>query len=265
MSYFIKSFKSTTSGLRHQIRIKKNLLCKRGNFFKKLKFGIKRCGGRSSLRGNITVNHQGGGTRRVFRCIDYSAEVGLSVNVTTIYDSFRTCFICLYFDLIKKYFWYSLATNGVTSGSLITVNSTLRNELMLGSRLRLSSIPLGAYVSCLSFYNDGHVKYVKAAGTFAQLIQKNESKCQVRLPSGVIVSCSVLCFATLGSLSNSQNNLQVLGKAGRSRHISRRPSVRGIAMNPVDHPHGGRSNGGGMRVTPWGMPTHFYRTRKKKL
>jgi large subunit ribosomal protein L2 len=128
----------------------------------------------------------------------------------------------------------------------------------------LQNIPAGSIIHSLSFNKKLNSIYIKSAGTFGQLIQKNNFFCKIKLPSSKIIEVSNSAFATIGIVSNSQHSNVVLGKAGRNRNKGIRPSVRGIAMNPVDHPHGGRTNGGRPSVTPWGKPTRGKPTSKKK-
>jgi len=136
--------------------------------------------------------------------------------------------------------------------------------LRLGFRTLLKNIPTGTIINCLSLQKDKKVKYIRSAGTFGQIIQKNILSCHIKLPSNQIIIVSANSYATIGVISNLKNNLVVLGKAGRNRLMGHRPSVRGIAMNPVDHPHGGRTNGGRPSVTPWGIPTKGKPTVKFK-
>jgi large subunit ribosomal protein L2 len=241
-----------TNGTRHQINIKKNLLSKTNKLFKQSIVGFKRFVGRSSLNGRITVRHKGAGCKKNFRLIDFSNTPKNSIVVSTMYDPFRHAFVTLNFNLDKKTFFRIIATNFVGPGSLQTCNEN-GIELKLGNRTTLKEIPTGSILHSLSLTNKS--KFVRSAGSFFQIVQKGLKKCKVKLPSGFIKEVSVDSFGTLGSISNSQYNLVYIGKAGRRRLMGIRPSVRGIAMNPVDHPHGGRTNGGCPSVTPWGIPT----------
>jgi large subunit ribosomal protein L2 len=250
-----------TNGTRHQINIKKSLLSKTNKLFKQSIFGFKRFVGRSSSNGRITVRHKGAGCKKSFRGLEFSDTFKNSLVISTMYDPFRSAFVSLNFDLNKKTFFRTLATNKVGPGSLQTCNDS-DVELKLGNRTKLSQIPTGSVLHSLSSANKS--KFVRSAGSFFQIIQKGTKLCKIKLPSGFIKEVSVDSFGTIGCISNSQHNLVYVGKAGRSRLMGVRPSVRGIAMNPVDHPHGGRTNGGCPSVTPWGIPTKGKPTVSKK-
>ena len=253
--------KPYTNGVRQYINIKKNLLSKTNNLLKKDLFGFKRFKGRSSFTGRITVRHIGGGCKRKFRKISFTNEESLSVVVAVMYDPIRSSFISLNFDLNKKTFFYNLATNGVGPG-IIQKSGSENIELKLGNRTMLKNVPTGSVMHSLSL--GGHTQVARSAGLFFQIIQKTATTCKVRFPSGLIKEISNKSFGTLGGVSNPQHNLISIGKAGRNRWLGIRPSVRGIAMNPVDHPHGGRTNGGMPPVTPWGIPTKGKPTVSKK-
>lgn len=255
----------TTNGTRHQLNIKKNLLSKTNKLLKNLIFGLKKFAGRSSLNGRISMWHRGARHKINFRKINFTNTIFKSIVICIMYDPNRNAFISLNFDLKNKYFFYTLSTNFVYPGSLISCTPKLE-ELNLGSRTKLQNIPTGSLVHSItnSFISD-KVCFARAAGTFCQILQKSSNSVKIRLPSGQIISLLPSVYATVGVLSNTQHNLVRLGKAGRNRILGRRPIVRGIAMNPVDHPHGGRTNGGRPSVTPWGIPTKGKPTVNKKL
>lgn len=242
----------------------KSLLSKTNKLSKQSIFGFKQSVGRSSLNGRITVRHKGSGCKKNFRIIDFSNLAKSSIVVSVIYDPFRDGFVALSFDLEKLSFFRTLATNHVGPGS-IQICGGNDVDLKLGNRTMLSNIPAGSVLHSLSVAS-GFSKYARSAGSFLQVIQKGFDSCKIRLPSGFIKEVPVNSFSTIGSVSNLQHNLISIGKAGRNRLKGVRPSVRGIAMNPVDHPHGGRTNGGKCPVTPWGVPTKGKPTvlRKKK-
>jgi large subunit ribosomal protein L2 len=248
----IISFKPTSKGIRHCINIKKSLLSKTNKILKHSIFGLKKSSGRSSNTGHITVRHHGGGCKKKFRIINFSNADKSSLVISIMYDPFRSSFMSLNFDITQNTFFRSLTTSNVNPGSLLKCKA-VGVELKLGNRTKLQNIPTGSILHSLSLKN--HAKYVRSAGLFFQLIQKSLNICQVRLPSGTIKAVVVNSFGTLGAISNFQHNLVVVGKAGKKRLLGVRPSVRGIAMNPVDHPHGGKSNGGKQPVTPWAIPT----------
>jgi len=263
--YFMNliKLKSITNGTRHQLNIQKNLLSKKTSMLKSIRKGLKNQSGRSCINGRITVRHKGGGCKKIYRKISFEDLTFLAIVTAIEYDPYRSSFISLNFDFINKKFFYSLSTDSVTVGSLISSSQNF-SELRLGFRTLLKNIPTGTVINCLSLQNDRKIKYIRSAGTFGQLIQKNILNCHVKLPSNKIIVVPSSSYATIGVISNLKNNLVVIGKAGRNRLIGKRPSVRGIAMNPVDHPHGGRTNGGRPSVTPWGIPTKGKPTVKKK-
>ena len=244
--------KPYTSGIRHYVNIKKNLLSKVNTLFKQSIVGFKRFRGRSSDTGRITVRHLGGGCKKKFRILNLSNVQKYSVVLSIMYDPFRNSFVSLNFNLIDNTFFRTIATNGVGPGS-IQVCGEKNVELKLGNRTSIKEIPTGSILHSLS--SNGCVKYARSAGLFFQLIQKSQILCKVRLPSGTIKDILDTSFGTIGVISNSQHALIFIGKAGRNRLLGIRPTVRGVAMNPVDHPHGGRTNGGRPSVTPWGIPT----------
>ena len=253
--------KPYTNGVRQYINIKKNLLSKKNTLLKKNIFGFTKFNGRSSLTGRITVRHIGGGCKKRFRKIAFLNEDSLSIVLSIMYDPIRSAFISLNFDLRKKEFFHNIATNGVGAG-IIQRSGACDVDLKLGNRTMLKNIPTGSIMHSLSL--NGTTKVARSAGLFFQIIQKTSTLCKVRFPSGLIREVPNTSFGTLGSVSNSQHNLISIGKAGRNRWLGVRPSVRGIAMNPVDHPHGGRTNGGMSPVTPWGIPTKGKPTVSKK-
>jgi len=256
--------KPITSGMRHQLNIKKNLLSKTNKLLKNSIVGFKKFAGRSALNGKISVWHQGGGCKSNFRKINFTSQPFESIVICIMYDPKRSSFISLNFDLRKKYFFQTLSTNLIYPGSLVACTEH-QKDLSLGNRTKLKNIPTGSLVHSLTnSFNLDKVCFARAAGTFCQVIQKSVNVIKVRLPSGKIVELLPDVYATVGVLSNLQHNLVVLGKAGRNRLKGRRPTVRGVAMNPVGHPHGGRTNGGRPSVTPWGIPTKGKPTVRKK-
>ena len=255
----------TTSGTRHQIKIQKNLLSKTNKLMKNSICGLKHFSGRSVLNGRITVRHKGGACKSNFRKINFFNTDFESIIICIMYDPKRSAFISLNFDLHKQVFFRTLATHYVYTGSLISCKMH-QKELSLGNRTLLNNIPTGSVIHSLTNSLPlNKICYARSAGTFCQLLQKGISMNKIRLPSGRVIAVSNNFYATLGVVSNLQQNSIVLGKAGKNRFRGIRPSVRGIAMNPVDHPHGGRTNGGRPSVTPWGIPTKGKPTVKKKI
>lgn len=259
----LTNLKSKTNGNRHQLNIKKALLSRTSRIIKTLCVGLKKRSGRSSQTGHITVRHKGGGCKKTLKLLFNKTEPYIAILLIILYDSTKTAFTSLNFNFSKKVFFQSLATEGVVPGSIICCTS-IQVDVKLGYRLSLKLIPSGALLHSVSKEKDTLYLFARAAGTYCQIIQKNISQCKIKLPSGQIKSIPIEAFGTVGVVANGQHNLIVLGKAGRNRLKNKRPSVRGIAMNPVDHPHGGRSNGGKPSVTPWGIPTKGQPTVKKK-
>jgi len=256
----LKINKPTSPGIRHKLKIKKSLLSKTSFFLKKNRSIIKQNSGRSSSFGKITVRHKGGGVKR--RLCKITKNEGVSIVVAVFYQPLRNTFLCINFIIKKKIFSFNLLTEYTTVGSLI--ESCYNNFLIKnGSYLLLKNIFVGSLISTLSFKNRPFV-YSKSSGSFSQIIQKTNKECKIRLPSGKIISVLLdKNFATLGSIYDNKHNQVVLGKAGKNRLKGIRPSVRGAAMNPVDHPHGGRTRGGMAAMTPWGKLTKGVKTSKK--
>jgi large subunit ribosomal protein L2 len=226
----------------------------------------KRSAGRNN-RGKITVRHRGGGARRKIRIIDFKRDkFGVPGRVAAIeYDPGRTARIALVFyrDGEKRYI---LAPTGLEVGA--TVSSGPTAEIRVGNALPLRNMPSGTVVHNIEMIVGRGGQMVRGAGTSAQLMAKEEKYCLLRLPSGEMRRVPADCMATVGQVSNSEHALVKMGKAGRVRWKGRRPQVRGSAMNPVDHPHGGGEGkspiGHPGPKTPWGKPTLGYRTRGKK-
>lgn len=252
----------STNGLRHQENLDKALLSSLDVL--KIKRFINRSNGRSSKTGQITSRHKGAGCKKLFRDVNFFDKDYFCVVVAISYDPFRGSFVSLNFDLEKKLFFLTLATDNVPVGSLIESNSSFLKEYKLGFRTRLKNIPPGSFISNLSLLNKKST-LAKAAGCYNQLLHCSSTHASLLLNSGKTVQVLSNTTATIGSISNPLKSSVVLGKAGKSRLLGRRPKVRGVAMNPVDHPHGGRTNGGRPSVTPWGLPTKckFYLKKKK--
>ena len=232
---------------------------------KSLVRGKKSSGGRNS-QGKMTVRRRGGGHKRRYRVMDFKREKhGVPAKVVSIeYDPNRTARIALlhYVDGEKRYI---LAPLGLQVGDML--NSGAQAEVKIGNALSLVNIPLGTFVHNLELVPGKGAQIVRSAGASAQLIAREGRYAQVKLPSGEIRWVPVECTATIGQVGNAEHESIVLGKAGRARWLGRRPKVRGVAMNPVDHPHGGgegKSSGGRHPVTPWGVPTKGHKTRKKQ-
>lgn len=256
-------YKPITPGLRHQKNLQKNLLSRNTKIIKKLVFNLKRSVGRSQNTGRITVRRKGGGCKKRYRIINFSNNFSVGIILSTAYDSYRNTFVSLIFDLYTYSFYNKIATSQVGCGSLVGVGANFKTSYK-GVRTDLTRLSLGTIFHNISNCYNQSAKFVRSAGTYGQLIQKSNSCCKVRLPSNQMITLKIQTFVTLGSVDNKNLKSTILGKAGRNRIKGIRPYVRGIAMNPVDHPHGGRTNGGRPSVTPWGKSTKGKKTRKKK-
>ena len=226
---------------------------------------LKSKAGRNN-KGRVTVRHRGGGHKRQYRVIDFKRNKdGIPAKVATIeYDPNRTCRIALlnYADGEKRYI---LAPNGIKVGD--TVESGPNADIKTGNALPLKNIPVGTIIHNIELKPLKGAQIVRSAGTAAQLMAKEGDYAHVRMPSGEVRLIHINCKATIGQVGNLEHENITVGKAGRSRWLGRRPTVRGVVMNPVDHPHGGgegRSPVGRNPVTPWGKPALGARTRKKK-
>jgi large subunit ribosomal protein L2 len=231
---------------------------------KSLTVGKKACGGRNN-RGVITVRGRGGGHKRKYRMIDFQRKSNLAAKVATIeYDPNRTARISLlhYADGEKRYI---LTPEGLNLGD--TVVSGDHVEIKSGNALPMKNIPVGTILHCVEMRKGKGAQIGRSAGTSIQLMAKDDKYAQLRMRSGEIRKIRVECMATIGSVGNAQHMNVDLGKAGRKRWQGVRPTVRGVVMNPVDHPHGGgegRTSGGRHPVSPWGKPTKGMKTRHRK-
>ncbi len=227
---------------------------------------LKKSAGRNSY-GRITVRHRGGGNRRKYRIIDFKRNKdGIPATVQTIeYDPNRSANIALvqYEDGEKRYI---LAPNGLTVGTVILSGEGA--DIKAGNALELKDIPVGTLIHNIELAPGKGGQLVRAAGNSAQLMAKEGKYAQVRLPSGEVRLILLNCKATIGQIGNLDHENIKIGKAGRKRHMGIRPTVRGVVMNPCDHPHGGGEGkspiGRPSPVTPWGKPALGLKTRKKK-
>jgi len=260
----IKTYKPTSAGKRHQVSIKNpDLSSKRPE--KSLVTSLSKTGGRNNY-GRVTSRHIGGGHKRKYRIIDFKRDkTNIDATVVAIeYDPNRSANIALlnYVDGEKRYI---LSPDGVTVGDTIVAGDNV--DIQPGNCLPLINIPLGTVIHNIEMKIGKGGQLVRSAGVSAQLMAKEGEYVLVRLPSGEVRKFHKNCRACIGSVGNSEHDSQKLGKAGRSRWKGNRPHVRGVAMNPVDHPMGGgegKSSGGRHPCTPWGYPTKGYKTRKKK-
>ncbi|GAA3910068.1 50S ribosomal protein L2 [Halomonas cibimaris] len=256
--------KPTSSGRRHVIKVVSETLHK-GRAYAPLLEKQSKTGGRNN-NGRITSRHIGGGHRHHYRLIDFKrTKDGVPATVERIeYDPNRSAHIALlkYADGERRYI---IAPRGVSAGDVL--ESGVNAPIKKGNALPLRNIPLGSTVHGVELKPGKGAQMARSAGTSAQLVAREGNYVTLRLRSGETRKVLAECRATLGQVSNSEHSLRQLGKAGAKRWRGVRPSVRGVAMNPIDHPHGGgegRSSGGRHPVTPWGVPTKGYKTRKNK-
>jgi len=225
---------------------------------------IKKSGGRNN-HGRITSRFRGGGHKRRYRIIDFKRTNSEEAKVIAVeYDPNRTARIALiqYGDGKKAYI---VAPDGIKVGEVI--QSSNDAEMKVGNTMQISAIPVGTFIHNIEMKPGKGAQIARSAGTSGQIVAKDEKYCQVKMPSGEVRMIKSECKATIGVVSNIDHENISIGKAGRSRWMGRRPHVRGVAMNPVDHPMGGgegKTSGGGHPVSPWGLPAKGYKTRKKK-
>ena len=260
----IKVYKPTTNGRRNMSVTDYSGLSKCGPE-KSLLEPLKKHSGRNSY-GRITVRHHGGGNRQKYRIIDFKRDkFGVKAEVKTLeYDPNRSANIALiqYEDGVKSYI---LAPAGLNVGD--TVVAGPEADIKVGNALPLVNIPTGTFVHNVELYPGRGGQLARAAGNAAQLMAKENGYALLRLPSGELRNVPAICMATVGTVGNADHENVKIGKAGRTRHMGIRPTVRGSVMNPCDHPHGGGEGkspiGRPGPVTPWGKPALGYKTRKK--
>jgi len=265
MSVVLRRYKSTRSpGSRHKVRVVNSALHK-GKPEKSLVTGKKTTAGRNNT-GRITVRHKGGGHKRKHRQIDFIRNKDhIAAKVERIeYDPNRTANLALvlYADGERRYI---LAPKGLEIGQ--SIQNGTKAPMKVGNCLPMNSIPVGTTIHCVEMKPGKGAQMVRSAGGYAQLVAKEGVYVTLRLRSGEMRRVHIDCRATIGEVGNSEHNLASLGKAGAKRHRGIRPTVRGVAMNPVDHPHGGgegRTSGGRHPVTPWGVSTKGHKTRSNK-
>lgn len=261
----IKTYRPRTPGLRHRTGLSYEELSTRSPY-KPLLEPIPVSGGRDS-RGRISIRHRGGGHKRMYRALDFKRDkIDIPGWVETIeYDPNRSAYISLvrYRDGERRYI---LTPLNIRVGQAI-VSSDAQVDILPGNAMPLRFIPLGTVIHNIELRKNKGGQVAKAAGSGAQILAKEGDYAQVRLPSSEIRKIHLDCRATVGQVSNLDHQNIKIGKAGRSRWLGRRPHVRGTAMNPIDHPHGGgegRAKGGRHPVSPEGIPTKGHKTRKNK-
>lgn len=260
----LKKYRPMTPGTRQLVLVDRSDLHK-GAPEKNLTEGKKKTGGRNNL-GRVTAWHRGGGHKQRYRIIDWKrskADVEGTV-VRLEYDPNRTAFIALieYTDGEKAYI---VAPQRLKAGDKVIAGD--KADIKPGNAMPLRSMPVGTIIHNIEMKPGKGAQMCRSAGTYGQLVGRDQGYAQIKLASGELRVVPQDCMATVGAVSNPDHMNQSFGKAGRSRWMGKRPHVRGVVMNPVDHPHGGgegRTSGGRNPVTPWGKPTKGYKTRKNK-
>ena len=260
----VKIYKPTTPG-RRGMSVPSFAEVTKSTPEKKLLTVLAKKAGRNSY-GRITVRHRGGGNKIKYRIIDFKRQIEGPAKVIGVeYDPNRTAYIALveYENGTRNYI---IAPAGLTDGDII--ESGANADIKVGNTLPIANIPVGTLINNIELYPGKGGQLVRSAGTFAQLMAKENGKAQVRLPSGEVRYVRLDCKATIGQIGNIEHDTINVGKAGKTRHKGIRPTVRGSVMNPCDHPHGGGEGrspiGHPGPLTPWGKPALGYKTRNKK-
>ena len=260
----MKTFNPTTPSLRNLIQLNKTNLSKKPLIKNKIK-GLKQTTGKN-FSGKITVSSRGGGHKKNYREINFNRLNDETAIITSIeYDPYRSANIASAFIKTTRKFFYIIAPKNLKVGDII--KSGYNSEIKNGHSLPLHKIPIGCLIHNVSPMINSEAKISRSAGTFSQIIEKTTNSAKIKLSSGQQINVSINCFATIGIVSNECLILTTNGKAGRSRWLNKRPKVRGVAMNPIDHPHGGgegKTSGGRSSVTPWGKPTKGGKTSNSK-
>ena len=260
----LKQYKPTSPSRRELVTVDRSGLWK-GKPVKKLTEGLSKKGGRNN-HGRTTVWSRGGGHKRTYRMVDFKRKkFGVSGTVSRLeYDPNRTAFIAL-IEYDDGDLAYILAPQRLQPGAKVIADN--RVDIKPGNAAPLKNIPIGTIVHNVELKAGRGGQIARSAGAYVQIVGRDGDYTQLRLSSGEIRMVRSECMASIGAVSNAEHQNINLGKAGRSRWLGRRPTVRGVAMNPVDHPHGGgegRTSGGRHPVTPWGKPTKGHRTRRNK-
>lgn len=266
----LKKTKPITPGQRHKVLIDKSTLSKKIKLIKRFSYGLSKKGGRNKS-GKITVRHKGGGNKRTLRLLDFN-YIYLHKEILSIeYDPNRSGHIAKFYDLKYRRYGYMLLPENVHVGQRLKFIKNRNDNFKInpGDVSTLKNVPLNFLIHNIENIPGKGAQFVRSAGTFAKIIDQDFKKglSLIKLPSGKLQYFSQECKCTLGVVSNLDHQNQVFGKAGKSRWLGIRPTVRGVAMNPVDHPHGGgegKTSGGRPSVSPWGVITKGKPTRKKK-
>ncbi len=260
----LKTYSPTTPSRRNLVLIDRSGLWK-GKPVKKLTEGLTKTGGRNNT-GRVTARRQGGGHKRNYRLVDFKRrKFDVAATVQRIeYDPNRTAFIAL-IEYADGELSYILAPQRLAVGDKVIAAE--KADIKPGNAMPLASIPVGTIVHNVEMKPHKGGQIARSAGTYVQIVGRDAGYALLRLGSGEVRMVRADCMATIGAVSNPDESNQKLGKAGRKRWMGKRPSVRGVAMNPIDHPHGGgegRTSGGRHPVTPWGKPTKGAKTRRNK-
>lgn len=257
----LRKYNPTSAGMRHLVKVDRKDLFK-GKPIKMLTEGLRKSGGRNNT-GRLVIFTKRGGHKRTYRMIDFRrTKLDMPAVVERIeYDPNRTAYIALikYTDGTLSYI---LAPQRLAVGNTVVAGD--KADIKPGNALQLKSIPVGTIIHNVEMKAGKGGQLARSAGAYAQLVGRSNGYAQIKLNSGEIRMVRGECMATIGAVSNQEHANEVVGKAGRSRWLGIAPSVRGICMNPIDHPHGGRGNGGRHPCTPWGKPTRGRKTRMNK-
>ena len=260
----IKTYRPTSPAIRFRTTLTNDELTT-DRPLKSLTLPKRRISGRDN-KGRLQVRHRGGGHKRRYRLIDFRRDKrDIPAKVTSIqYDPNRSARVALlsYADGEKRYI---LSPDGLTAGATVVAGEGA--DILVGNALPLRNVPLGTMIHNIELKKGKGGQLARAAGVAAQLLAKEAGYAQIKVPSGEVRMVHLDCYATIGQVGNLDHENISIGKAGRSRWLGKRPTVRGVAMNPIDHPHGGgegKTSGGRHPVSPWGMPTKGYKTRNNK-
>jgi large subunit ribosomal protein L2 len=258
----LKTKKPVTTSQRQLVQLNQKNLNKKPLLKKYIK-GLKNSSGRNNS-GKITVRHKGKGHKQSFRILDFfRTKPSTGIVCSLEYDPNRTANIAAIFDISSQKFSYILASKNLKIGDIIQSGPNAGNHI--GHSLPISKIPVGSFIYNISPKSKTPSQISRSAGTFSKLTEKTLNYAKIELSSGEQRFISVQCYATIGIVSNQYAFLTKLGKAGRARWLNKRPKVRGVAMNPIDHPHGGgEGKKAGIGRTPWGKPTRGKKTSKTK-
>jgi large subunit ribosomal protein L2 len=257
----LKTYRPTSPGMRQMVRVDRSGLWK-GDPVKMLVEGKHRTGGRNT-HGRITTRHIGGGHKQAYRKVDFKRrKFDVEATVERLeYDPNRTAFIAL-LKYTDGELAYILAPQRLAVGDTVVAGEQV--DVKPGNAMPLSGMPIGTIIHNVELKPGRGGQIARSAGTFVQLVGRDSGWAVLKLSSGETRRVRADCMASVGAVSNPDHGNEVIGKAGRARWMGKRPTVRSVAMNPVDHPNGGRTNGGKHWATPWGKPTKGFKTRKNK-